>query len=138
MSGTVTVSLKDTKKYEHLGIKCYLIGYLGTEYLMQKFTPIKIYRQSSTRSQSNLNLLEFWQKIRPISSSFPISRRSIKLSTVLLDVCVTLFVWSLPKTINFQLLKSRILLFYFPMNQSSAILKWFPWRWKWESRIVFI
>lgn len=29
MSGTVSVSLKDTKKYEHLGIKCYLIGYLG-------------------------------------------------------------------------------------------------------------
>jgi hypothetical protein len=30
MSGTVSVSLKDTKKYEHLGIKCYLIGYLCT------------------------------------------------------------------------------------------------------------
>ena len=30
MSGTVSVNLKDTKKYEHLGIKCYLIGFLGT------------------------------------------------------------------------------------------------------------
>ena len=30
MSGTVSVTLKDTKKYEHLGIKCYLIGFLGT------------------------------------------------------------------------------------------------------------
>jgi hypothetical protein len=29
MSGTISVSLKDTKKYEHLGIKCYLIGFLG-------------------------------------------------------------------------------------------------------------
>ncbi len=32
MSGTVSVSLKDTKKYEHLGIKCFLIGYLGINY----------------------------------------------------------------------------------------------------------
>ena len=30
MSGTVKVNLKDTKKLEHLGIKCYLIGYLCT------------------------------------------------------------------------------------------------------------
>lgn len=28
MSGSVKVQLKDTKKFEHLGIKCYLIGYL--------------------------------------------------------------------------------------------------------------
>jgi vacuolar protein sorting-associated protein 26 len=28
ISGTITVQLKDTKKYEHLGIKCFLIGYL--------------------------------------------------------------------------------------------------------------
>jgi hypothetical protein len=29
MSGTVEVKLKDTKKYEHLGIKCFLVGFLG-------------------------------------------------------------------------------------------------------------
>ncbi len=29
ISGEVKVELKDTKKYEHLGIKCTLIGYLG-------------------------------------------------------------------------------------------------------------
>ena len=28
MSGTVNVQLKETKKFEHLGIKCFLIGYL--------------------------------------------------------------------------------------------------------------
>ena len=34
MSGTVTVALKDCKKYEHLGIKCFLIGYLGMWWVM--------------------------------------------------------------------------------------------------------
>lgn len=29
ISGQVKVELKDTKKYEHLGIKCMLVGYLG-------------------------------------------------------------------------------------------------------------
>ena len=29
ISGTVTIQLKDTKKYEHLGIKCFLVGFLG-------------------------------------------------------------------------------------------------------------
>jgi len=29
MSGTVAITLKDSKKYEHLGIKCYLVGFLG-------------------------------------------------------------------------------------------------------------
>lgn len=28
ISGEVKVELKDTKKYEHLGIKCMLVGYL--------------------------------------------------------------------------------------------------------------
>jgi len=31
LSGTVNVSLKDTKKFEHLGIKCFLVGYLGND-----------------------------------------------------------------------------------------------------------
>ncbi len=53
MSGSVTVTLKDTKKYEHLGIKCYLIGYLGTPSLKQKSTPIKISPPSSTPSPRN-------------------------------------------------------------------------------------
>lgn len=30
MSGTATVTLKDCKKFEHLGIKCFLVGYLCT------------------------------------------------------------------------------------------------------------
>jgi hypothetical protein len=30
ISGEIKVELKDTKKFEHLGIKCMLIGYLGT------------------------------------------------------------------------------------------------------------
>lgn len=38
MSGTVSVNLKETKKFEHLGIKCYLIGYLGTLLFTQKYT----------------------------------------------------------------------------------------------------
>lgn len=29
ISGEVRVEVKDTKKYEHLGIKCTLIGFLG-------------------------------------------------------------------------------------------------------------
>lgn len=29
ISGVVKVELKDTKKYEHLGIKIMLVGYLG-------------------------------------------------------------------------------------------------------------
>ena len=33
MSGTVKVQLKDTKKLEHLGIKCYLVGFLCTSIL---------------------------------------------------------------------------------------------------------
>ena len=32
MNGTATITLKDTKKFEHLGIKCFLVGYLGTSY----------------------------------------------------------------------------------------------------------
>ena len=32
ISGVVTVSLKDTKKYEHLGVKVALVGYLGKAY----------------------------------------------------------------------------------------------------------
>lgn len=50
LSGSVTVSLKDSKKYEHLGIKCFLVGYLGTYAPTQKSTPTKIYPPSSTRS----------------------------------------------------------------------------------------
>jgi hypothetical protein len=34
ISGTVNVQLKDTKKYEHLGIKCYLIGFLGNKLII--------------------------------------------------------------------------------------------------------
>lgn len=29
ISGEVRVELKDTKKFEHLGIKCMLVGHLG-------------------------------------------------------------------------------------------------------------
>ena len=30
ISGVVKVEVKDTKKYEHLGVKIMLVGYLGT------------------------------------------------------------------------------------------------------------
>ena len=53
MSGTVSVTLKDTKKYEHLGIKCFLVGFLGTHPLIQKYTPIRISPLSSSHSPKN-------------------------------------------------------------------------------------
>lgn len=34
ISGEVRIELKDTKKYEHLGIKCTLVGYLGNKCVM--------------------------------------------------------------------------------------------------------
>lgn len=56
MSGTVNISLKDTKKYEHLGIKCYLIGFLGTIYTTQKFIPARTYLLNSLPCLKNCNL----------------------------------------------------------------------------------
>ncbi len=53
MSGTVSVTLKDTKKYDHLGIKCFLVGFLGTPPLIQKSTPIRISPLSSSHSPKN-------------------------------------------------------------------------------------
>lgn len=32
ISGEVRIEIKDAKKYEHLGVKCMLVGYLGTQY----------------------------------------------------------------------------------------------------------
>lgn len=53
MSGTVKVVLKDTKKLEHLGIKCFLVGYLCTLHFTQKYTPTKICPLSSLLSKRN-------------------------------------------------------------------------------------
>lgn len=53
MSGTVEVNLKDTKKFEHLGIKCFLIGFLGIVIPTQKFTPTKTFQLNSPQSQKN-------------------------------------------------------------------------------------
>ena len=36
LTGVLKVELKDTKKYEHLGIKIMLIGYLGKHPLMKE------------------------------------------------------------------------------------------------------
>jgi hypothetical protein len=55
MSGTVSVSLKDTKKYEHLGIKCFLIGFLCTPPNIQKYTPTRIFPPSLFLSPKSLN-----------------------------------------------------------------------------------
>jgi hypothetical protein len=54
--GEVKVELKDTKKYEHLGVKVMLIGYLCTLDFMQKSSVTRIYLQSSTPYPSSLNL----------------------------------------------------------------------------------
>lgn len=57
ISGEVKVELKDTKKYEHLGVKIMLIGFLGKCNLMQKYTAIRTCQQSSTLFRKSLSLL---------------------------------------------------------------------------------
>ncbi len=60
ISGVIQLNLKDTKKYEHLGCKVSLIGYLGTFfYLRKKFIAIKICVHNFTLLQKNFNQLEF-------------------------------------------------------------------------------
>lgn len=93
MSGTVSVTLKDTKKYEHLGIKCYLIGYLGTSMLTQKYTPTKISPPSLTPSPKNSNPLASSHRTRRTNSSSLTSRKNTKHSMALLDEFATSSVW---------------------------------------------
>lgn len=85
ISGEVKVELKDTKKYEHLGIKCMLIGYLCNFILTQKYFQIKIYLLNFIPSLNNQNLQEFSQKVRPLNSNILTLKRSIKHLMELLE-----------------------------------------------------
>lgn len=53
ISGIIEINLKDDQPFQHLGIKCFLIGFLGTPFLTQKYTMRKPYQQSSILYQSN-------------------------------------------------------------------------------------
>lgn len=78
ISGEVKVELKDTKKYEHLGVKVMLIGYLCTLDLMQKYSATRISLPSSTLYPSSYSPQGYSLKINHSSSNFPVSKKSMR------------------------------------------------------------
>jgi hypothetical protein len=67
MNGTVKIQLKDTKKLEHLGIKCYLVGYLCNFLFNQKSIQTKISVLNLLHYPNSLNLQAFLVTIKSIS-----------------------------------------------------------------------
>lgn len=92
ISGTIAVQLKDCKKYEHLGIKCNLIGYLGMCCHTQRYSLVRICQLSSTVFLRSWSQLVYSWRIRVINSSSRISRKSMRHLMGLQDGCVTLSV----------------------------------------------
>jgi hypothetical protein len=84
ISGTISVELKDTKKYEHLGIKCNLVGYLGTNQLIKKFIVIKISAHNFTHCLKKCSLLVYLHKTKHINLNFLTFKKNMKLLMVLL------------------------------------------------------
>ena len=135
MTGTATVSLKDTKKFEHLGIKCYLVGYLGMLYFMQKSSQIKICVLNSHLYRRSWNLLEFWLIARHSSLDSLILKKSMKPSKELLGESGISSELLLVE--NSMSSKSLILQSYFLMKRSKGLLRSFQWRWRSELKTVF-
>ena len=132
MKGTVTISLKDTKKFEHLGIKCYLVGYLCTILNTQKYFPTRISARNLPLSRKSWNLQASSLKTRSSTSSSRTSRKNTKPSKALLVESDTSSGWLLPE--NSVSSKKSISLFCCPMRKSKEPPRSSPWKWRSASR----
>ena len=82
ISGEVKVELKDTNKYEHLGIKVMLVGYLGNLPLIQKFSVIETYQHNFIPSRKNCSQQASWHRAKISSSNSQTSKNNTRLSMV--------------------------------------------------------
>jgi hypothetical protein len=85
ISGTISIKISQTQKYEHTGLKVFLIGYLGTSPPTQKSSASPTSPPSSCSPAKNSNPPDSSPTTRPGGSSSLTSTRSTKASKVMPD-----------------------------------------------------